>query len=301
VQPAIHFKDVVKRYKNQNAVDSLSFDVEMGSVVALLGPNGAGKTTSISMMLGLRRPTSGTVRLLGQDPSLPANRKHIGAMLQQVGLPPIMNVEQLINQFRSYYPHPLETKKLLDIADLTKEARQQAVKLSGGQKRRLQFALAMAGDPRVLFLDEPTTAMDVTSRRGFWAQLRDFAATDGRTIVLTTHHLEEADSISDRIILVQHGKKIADGTPADLKRLTGNRYVSFVAGPDVNDEMLRALPHAEQVEWSGRHVRVRTKHSDDLLRALIARNYDVREFEVTSGALEDAFISLTGTSAEEAV
>jgi ABC-2 type transport system ATP-binding protein len=298
LQAAIHFQDVVKRYKNQNAVDHLSFDVEMGSVVSLLGPNGAGKTTSISMMLGLRRPTSGSVQLLGQDPAVPAHRRHIGAMLQQVGLPPLMSVEKLINLFRSYYPHPLETNRLLDIAGLTKEAKQQAVKLSGGQKRRLQFALAMAGDPRVLFLDEPTTAMDVTSRRGFWEQLRDFAATDGRTIILTTHHLEEADAISDRIIVLQHGHKIADGTPADLKRLTGNRYVSFIAGPNVTDEMLCALPNADNVEWSGRHVRVRTKHSDALLRALIEHNYDVHEFEVTAGALEDAFISLTN---EEAV
>jgi ABC-2 type transport system ATP-binding protein len=293
MEHAVAFRNVTKRFKQKTAVHDLSFTIEPGTVVSLLGPNGAGKTTSISMMLGLTRPTSGTVRLFGQDPTHPVRRRYIGAMLQQVNLPPGLTVEQCVNLFRSYYPTPLPPNTLMDMSGLAKEAKRRADRLSGGQLRRLQYAIAMAGNPKLLFLDEPTTAMDVTSRRAFWDQLRHFAAQHGKTVIFTTHHLDEADGISDRILLIHEGKLIADGSPTHIKNMTGNRYVSFIAGPLLQEESLRALPFVEHVEKSGRKVRVRTKDSDALLRALIMGGYDASQFEVTAGALEDAFVSLT--------
>lgn len=290
---AVVFSNVSKRFGAKPAVTDFSVHIESGSVVALLGPNGAGKTTSISMMLGLVRPSAGTVLVHGLNPTNPAAKQHIGAMLQQVGLPPQLSVREVIQLFRSSYANPLPVNQLLELAELSADAKRPAVKLSGGQKRRLQFALAMAGNPNILFLDEPTTAMDVASRRVFWDRLRTFAADKQKTIILTTHHLEEADAISDRIVLMQNGRKIADGAPHQIKSMAGFKYVSLLAGPGVTDAELSTLPGVSGLEWSGRHVRIRTKDSDRVLRALVHQNLDVSEYEISSGGLEDAFLALT--------
>lgn len=292
----IELEQVVKTYGGKTAVDRLNLTIESGSVVALLGPNGAGKTTAISMMLGLRRPTSGVIRLLGKDPIIPSTRNHIGAMLQQVNLPEKLSVTEILKLFQSYYEHPLDIDPLIQLAGLEEERKSLASRLSGGQQRRLQFALAMTGNPKVLFLDEPTTGMDVTSRRLFWDRLRALSREGNRTIVLTTHHLEEADSIADRVILIQHGRKVADGSPAQLKALAGFRYIVFTAGPTVPADHISTLPGVKSVEWSGRRARVQTQDSDRLLRLLLERYQDLTDIEVTSGGLEDAFISLTTVS-----
>lgn len=296
MQPAIMFHQVVKRYGDKTAVDDVSFGVEAGSIVALLGPNGAGKTTAISMMLGLAKPTRGKVTAFGQSPNKAATRKHFGVMLQQVSLPAKLQVRELVELFRSYYEHPLPMSTLLKMANLEAQAKKESVKLSGGQQRRLQFALAMAGDPRIVFLDEPTTGMDVSARRSFWENLREFASQDGRTIILTTHHLDEAEAIADRILLMQNGKITADGTVSQIKQQAGNRYVAFIAGPGLTQAHLHQLPLVGDIEWSGRHVRIRTTQPDDILRAIIHSNLDVSQFEISQGHLEDAFISLTESS-----
>ncbi|MCL6445537.1 MAG: ABC transporter ATP-binding protein [Alicyclobacillus sp.] len=298
---AIEMHHVTKMFRDKRAVDDLNLTIDQGTVVALLGPNGAGKSTTISMMLGLRRPTSGRVLLLGKDPTVPAHRRHIGAMLQQVSVPDKLKVIELVNLFRSYYPAPLPTKRLLELAGLENEAKREASRLSGGQKRRLQFALAMSGDPQVLFLDEPTTGMDVQSRRGFWESLRTFARTQGKTVILTTHHLEEADAIADRIVVMQHGRSIADASPKDLKAQTGYRYVSFRVEGDVEESAFQQLPGVVGVEWSGRKVRLRTTDSDAVLRQLVLDDYPVCDFEVSFGGLEDAFIALTEESTDQEV
>lgn len=291
------FRGVTKRFAQKTAVQDLTITMEAGTVNALLGPNGAGKTTSISMMLGLIRPSRGEVRVFGMDPTRRDAKQRIGAMLQQVGLPPQSSVREVLALFSSYYRDPLPVNTLLHLADLEAESKRSAVKLSGGQKRRLQFALAMAGNPELLFLDEPTTAMDVGSRRLFWERLREFAGDKRKTIVMTTHHLEEADAIADRIIFMHQGRTVADGTSASIKSMAGYRYVSFRVGEQVTDEALRNLPAADHVEWHGRHVRIRTQDSDAVLRGAIHEQLDVSQFEVSAGGLEDAFLALTSEGA----
>ena len=205
MKAAIQLNGVSKIYKDKKAVDNLTLSIAEGTVVALLGPNGAGKTTTVSMILGLHKPTKGTVKLLGGDPGDTRVRDRIGAMLQDVSVIDGLKVAESINLFRSYYEKPLPLAYLLKVSNLEAEKDKMASSLSGGQQRRLGFALALAGDPEVIFLDEPTVGMDVTSRQLFWDTVRAMAGK-GRTIVLTTHYLDEADSVADRIVVINNGK-----------------------------------------------------------------------------------------------
>jgi ABC-2 type transport system ATP-binding protein len=278
-------------YKGKSAVDNLSLTIEQGTVVALLGPNGAGKTTTVSMILGLHQPTSGSVKLLGGDPQDQRIRDRIGAMLQDVSVIDNLKVSETIELFRSYYAKPLPLEQLLRISGLEGEKNKMASALSGGQQRRLGFALAVAGDPEVLFLDEPTVGMDVTSRQLFWDTIRAMAGR-GRTIVLTTHYLEEADSVADRIVVINNGKLIADGTPSEIKAETTGRVISFTAGASVTTESLLAIPGVTDIEWSGRKVKLFSDNTDRLIAALIEKRVDMRDIEIQSGGLEDAFQAL---------
>jgi ABC-2 type transport system ATP-binding protein len=288
---AIQLDRVTKVYKGKKAVDNLSLKIEQGSVVALLGPNGAGKTTTVSMILGLLQPTSGSVTLLGGDPREQLIRDRIGAMLQDVSVIDNLKVSETINLFRSYYIKPLPLEQLLHISGLEGEKEKMATALSGGQQRRLGFALAIAGDPEVLFLDEPTVGMDVTSRQLFWDTIRAMAGR-GRTIVLTTHYLEEADNVADRVVVINNGKLIADGTPSEIKAETTGRVLSFTAGASVTKELLLALPELSDMEWSGRRVKLFSLNTDRLIKALIEKQVDMRDIEIQSGGLEDAFQAL---------
>jgi ABC-2 type transport system ATP-binding protein len=288
---AIQLDRVTKVYKGKKAVDNLSLKIEQGSVVAFLGPNGAGKTTTVSMILGLHQPTSGSVTLLGGDPREQRIRDRIGAMLQDVSVIDNLKVSETINLFRSYYIKPLPLEQLLHISGLEGEKEKMATALSGGQQRRLGFALAIAGDPEVLFLDEPTVGMDVTSRQLFWDTIRAMAGR-GRTIVLTTHYLEEADNVADRVVVINNGKLIADGTPSEIKAETTGRVLSFTAGASVTKELLLALPELSDMEWSGRRVKLFSRNTDRLIKALIEKQVDMRDIEIQSGGLEDAFQAL---------
>ncbi|NBD24037.1 ABC transporter ATP-binding protein [Paenibacillus glycinis] len=291
MKAAIQLNGVSKIYKDKKAVDNLTLSIAEGTVVALLGPNGAGKTTTVSMILGLHKPTMGTVKLLGGDPGDTRVRDRIGAMLQDVSVIDGLKVGESINLFRSYYEKPLPLAYLLKVSNLEAEKDKMASSLSGGQQRRLGFALALAGDPEVIFLDEPTVGMDVTSRQLFWDTVRAMAGK-GRTIVLTTHYLDEADSVADRIVVINNGKIIADGTPGEIKSETTGRVISFVAGPTVKTEALLALPSVTDVEWSGRKVKVFGTDTDRLIRALVEGKFDMRDIEIHSGGLEDAFQAL---------
>jgi ABC-2 type transport system ATP-binding protein len=285
---AIELNNVSKIYQGKKAVDNLSLKVEKGTVIALLGPNGAGKTTTISMILGLKQPTSGSIKLLGGSPKDISVRNRIGAMLQEVSVIDNLKVAETIELFRNYYSNPLSLQELLRISGLEKEKDKMAASLSGGQQRRLGFALAASGDPEIIFLDEPTVGMDVTSRQMFWDTIRSMA-DKGRTVVLTTHYLEEADSLADRIVVINQGKVVADGSPSQIKAETTGRVISFTAGNSVTSEQLLALPGVMDVEWNGRRVKLQSRDTDRLIITLIEQRIDMKDIEIQSGGLEDAF------------
>ena len=295
MKAAIQLTGVSKIFKGKPAVDNLTLSIQEGTVVALLGPNGAGKTTTVSMILGLQQPTKGTVKLLGADPREQKVRNRIGAMLQDVSVIDGLKVSESINLFRSYYEKPLALQYLLQVSNLESEKDKIASSLSGGQQRRLGFALALAGDPEIIFLDEPTVGMDVTSRHLFWDTVRAMAGR-GRTIVLTTHYLDEADSVADRIVVINNGKLIADGTPSEIKAETTGRVISFIAGESVTTERLLAIPGVTDIQWSGRKVKLSSSNTDQLIAALIEKRFEMRDIEIQSGGLEDAFQALVQTA-----
>jgi ABC-2 type transport system ATP-binding protein len=257
----------------------------------MLGPNGAGKTTSISLMLGLRQPTSGVARLFGLPPDDRRARSRCGVMLQESGVTAVLKVAEIVDLFRSYYPAPLPTERVLALAGLTDKAASFTGRLSGGERQRLYFALAICGDPDALFLDEPSVGMDVTARRGMVETIRTFAAA-GKTIVLTTHYLDEADQLARRIVVIDHGVVIADAPPPQIKARVASKRVSFSAAPPLSDDLLRELP-ARVLERDGARVRLLSSEPERLLQLLFARGVQVRELEVVGADLEEAFVSLT--------
>jgi ABC-2 type transport system ATP-binding protein len=235
---AVRFEQVVKRFGEVRAVDGMSLRIAAGETAALLGPNGAGKSTAISLMLGLRRPDPGRVATLGGEPAAAVRAGRIGAMLQTGALPPGTKVGELVDCIRRLYPRPLPLSGVLARADLAALAHRRVETLSGGQAQRVRFALAMAGDPELVFLDEPTAAMDVASRRAFWESMRSFAA-QGRTVLFATHYLDEADAVADRVIVLQHGQVIADGAPAAIRAAAGARTIRFTLEGDLPDGLPR--------------------------------------------------------------
>ncbi|HET7420374.1 MAG TPA: ABC transporter ATP-binding protein [Candidatus Dormibacteraeota bacterium] len=293
--PAVELIDASKRYGHVHALKGVSFSIEPGSVVAMLGPNGAGKTTSINLMLGLRRPTSGQALIFGQDPRHHATRARFGAMLQESGVPQLLKVEELVQLFRSYYPHPIEAASAIKLAGL-EEKRQSLVRdLSGGQLQRLYFALAICGNTEVLFLDEPTVGMDVEGRRVFLDAIRDFGE-QGKTILLTTHYLEEADELAQRVIVINHGEVVADGTPAEIKSRVAGKKVSFTVDRPVDRSQLEGLP-VNASDVSDHRITLMTNSPEVVLRELFRRGVAMENLEVRGADLEEAFLSLTGAGA----
>ncbi len=282
---------VTKRYGDVLALDEVTLRVGAGEVLAVLGPNGAGKTTAVSTLLGLLRPDDGVASLFGTSPNDVAAKVRVGAMLQISGVPPTLTVREHLTAFAAYYPAPLPVDEAIALAGLTEVANRQYGKLSGGQKQRLHFALAMVGDPDLLFLDEPTTGLDVESRRDFWRQVREFSG-DGRTVVLTTHYLEEADALADRIVLLDHGRVIAEGTPAEIKARTGGKVVKAVTR--LAPERLADLPGVNRVERVGVATELYTGSAEATVRALLAADDGLYGLEVTGATLEEAFLNITG-------
>ncbi|RIH83148.1 Daunorubicin/doxorubicin resistance ATP-binding protein DrrA [Calidithermus terrae] len=287
----IEMQGVSKRYGKLEALRGVSLEVGAGEVVAFLGPNGAGKTTAISIMLGQKLPDSGTVRLFGHRPDLPEARGRVGVMLQESGLPQSLTVEEIVELFARYYPYRLPTQEVLERADLLEKRRAQVSQLSGGQKQRLYFALAVVGDPDLIFLDEPTVAMDVEARRAFWEQVRGFAAL-GKTILFSTHYLEEADANADRVVVLHQGRVLHSGTPAQVKRRVAAKTVRLRT--DAPLERLQALPGAQRLEQENGHVLVYSNEPEAFLGELVRRGYSMSDLTVKDTDLEAAFVSLTG-------
>ena len=288
--PAAELIDATKKYGEIEALTGVTIRIELGEVVAMLGPNGAGKTTSISLLLGLRKPTSGQALLFGLNPNDLHARSRVGVMLQESGVPAMLKVDEIVDLFRSYYPKPMPRERAIAMAGLQDKAGALVKELSGGQRQRLYFALAVCGDPEVLFLDEPTVGMDVEGRRAFIDRIAEFA-TLGRTIVLTTHYLEEADQLAKRVIVIDRGTVIADATPGEIKSKVAGKRVRFLA-TGLTDKDLDGLPvSATSIE--GRTVQLLTNQPELVLRELFRRRLEISDLEVSGADLEDAFVALT--------
>ncbi len=279
-----------KKYGAVEALKGVSLDIDLGDVVAMLGPNGAGKTTSISLLLGLRKPTSGKALLFGLDPTDLDARSRVGVMLQESGIPAMLKVREIVDLFRSYYRKPMASDRAIAMAGLEEKAGALVKELSGGQRQRLYFALAVCGDPEVLFLDEPTVGMDVEGRRSFIERIAEFAKL-GRTVVLTTHYLEEADQLAKRVIVIDRGVVIADASPQEIKSRVAGKRVRFMAA-GLTDKDFEGLPITTTTISDG-GVQLLTNQPEAVLRELFRRGIEITDLEVSGADLEDAFISLT--------
>jgi ABC-2 type transport system ATP-binding protein len=283
-------RGVTKKFGRQTALDHLSLDLRQGEVVALLGPNGAGKTTAVRLLLGLSQANSGEVRIFGGNPRDRSSRLRLGAMLQVGRMPETLRVREHLQLFSCYYPQPRPLDELLAIAGLQGLEERLFRTLSGGQKQRMLFALALCGNPDLICLDEPTLGMDVEARRTMWEQVRKLAAS-GKTILLTTHYLEEADALASRIVVIQKGRVIAEGTAAELKTTNSSRTIRCITS--LPAAFVSALPGVTGVEQDGDAMLVRTAAPEAVLRTMLQQDTALNSLEVRAAALDDAFLALT--------
>jgi ABC-2 type transport system ATP-binding protein len=287
----IELSHVSKRYGDVQALEDVTLTIDAGEVVAMLGPNGAGKTTSISIMLGTRQPTAGQARLFGMHPRDLRARRRIGVMLQESGVPGMLKVEELVELFASYYPAPLPVSQAIAMAGLEEKTKSLVKDLSGGQRQRLYLALAVCGNPDVLFLDEPTVGLDVEGRRLFLQEIAGLAGR-GRTVILTTHYLEEADLLARRVVVIDRGRIIADSTPAEIKSRVAGKRIRFTSSNAVTEAQLEGLPlTGHQIE--GIQVRLLTNEPETVLRELFSRGIEMHDLEVSGADLEEAFVAMT--------
>ncbi|MFF3512909.1 ATP-binding cassette domain-containing protein [Streptomyces sp. NPDC002573] len=293
--PAVSFTGAVKTYGTVRAVDGVDLEIGTGETVALLGRNGAGKSTTISLLLGLNEPDSGTVELFGTSPERAVRAGRVGAMLQEARAVPRVTVRELVSFVAGRYPDPLPVNRALQLAGITELAGRRVDRLSGGQTQRVRFAVALAGNPSLLVLDEPTAALDVEARHAFWDSMRAYARS-GRTVLFSTHYLEEADAYADRIVVIDRGRIVADGTGEDLRRSAGGNLVSIDLAGRATDG-LDLLPGVRSVEMRGDRALLRTDDSDATVIAL-ARLDAIRGLEVAPASLDDAFLALTAREKE---
>ncbi len=321
VEDVASLNHVTKRFPNGVvALDDISLTLRRGEVVALLGPNGAGKSTAVKLLMGLSSPTSGTVKIFGADPRNYAARLRTGVMLQVGRAPEMLRVREHIQLFRGYYLNPMPFAELIDIAGLHGIESRLFGQLSGGQKQRVLFALALAGNPDLVFLDEPTVGLDIKSRRSLWAQIEILAAR-GKTVLLTTHYLEEADSLAQRIVVIDKGRVVCEGTPAEVKSLGSIASGSLSSGPSapgsvnhgsVNGTTVKIIRCVTALSTptllnilgvnsatvSGGITIVVTTQSEATLRELLALDPSLHSLDVQGPKLEDAFLALTGAHAK---
>jgi ABC-2 type transport system ATP-binding protein len=279
--------EVTRRYSDVVALDRVSLDVAEGEMVGLLGPNGAGKSTLLSLLTGVRRPTAGRVELCGGDPRDPAARRALGVTPQETGLPSSLRVGEVVDFVRAHYPDPLPRAELLDRFGLSDLVRRQTGALSGGQKRRVAVALAFVGRPRIVFLDEPSTGLDVEARHALWDGVRAFSA-EGGTVVLTSHYLEEVEALARRVVVIGGGRVLADDSVPAVRNMVAIRRVSLT-----NVLPLPALPGVLDVERDGDRTHLLTADADRLVRDLVSHDVAFCDLEVRPTSLEEAFLTLT--------
>ncbi|HEY0513222.1 MAG TPA: ABC transporter ATP-binding protein [Thermoanaerobaculia bacterium] len=289
-RPVAELRRAVKRYGAVTALAGIDFAVRPGEVVALLGPNGAGKTTAVQLLLGLARASAGEARLFGGDPRRTEARVRTGAMLQVSKVPETLKVREHVDLVSSYYPHPLSRREVVAAAGLDGIENRLFGKLSGGQRQRVLFALALCGDPDLMFLDEPTVGLDVEARRAFWTVIAEKAG-QGRSVLLTTHYLEEADALADRIVMIGRGRVIAEGTPAEIKSRVVGRKVRFRT--DLPLAEIAALPGVRDVRRQGELTELFAAEAERAVFELLSRDPGLSALEVRGADLEEAFLTLT--------
>ena len=287
---AARLDQVSKNYGAVQALKDFSLNVRAGELTAVLGPNGAGKTTAIKMLLGLARPSSGRVSVFGGDPTVMETHLRVGAMLQVGRVPESLRVREHIDLFSSYYSQPLPMKQTLAIAGIENLRERKFGELSGGQKQRVLFALAICGNPDLLFLDEPTVGLDVEARHLLWDEIRQLL-TLGKSVVLTTHYLEEADALADRVVVINKGSMIAEGTPQEIKARTAGKKIRCLTRLSVG--VIRGLPGVADVQDDRGTMVIHASLPENVLRELLNRDPDVSGIEVAGAGLEDAFLALT--------
>jgi ABC-2 type transport system ATP-binding protein len=291
-EATLELAGVSRRFGDVIAVDDVSLEVRRGETVALLGPNGAGKTTVLEMILGLRRPHAGAIRVLGTSTAKATAGGRVGAMLQEGGVPPGARVAELVDLVRRLYPRPLALAEAMRLTGLEPLAERRVERLSGGEKQRVRLALALAGRPELLVLDEPTAALDVAARRSFWIAAGRYVA-GGRSLVFATHRLEEAEDVADRVVVMARGRVVADGEPAEVKARAGGSSTVRFAADGVPLELLARLPAVERIETGRGRVSLRTHDPNRTVRALVDAVPALHGLEVTATDLEEAFLTLT--------
>lgn len=296
MDPELRLDGLVKSFATANgpirAVRGIDASIAAGETVALLGPNGAGKSTTIDMMLGLSRPDGGSVSVFGRPPRAAVDAGAVGAMLQTGQLIRDLSVRELVAMMAGLYPRPMDVDEVLELTGLRDISGQRTQKLSGGQTQRVRFAVAIVCNPDLLVLDEPTVAMDVEGRREFWSIMREFAAR-GKTVLFATHYLEEADANADRVILMAHGRIVADGPTTEIKARVGRRTLRATL-PGVDSAELAQLPGVASAERHGDAVILSCPDSDQAIRALLAQHPQAKDIEIVGAGLEAAFLELTG-------
>jgi len=302
IEPVASLNHVTKRIPSGVvALDNLCLTLRRGEVVALLGPNGAGKSTAVKLLMGLSSPTSGTVNIFGADPRNHSARMRTGVMLQVGKAPEMLRVREHIELFRGYYPSPMAYADIIKVAGLDGIESRFFGQLSGGQKQRVLFALALAGDPDLIFLDEPTVGLDIKSRRGMWAQI-ELLASRGKTVLLTTHYLEEADSLAQHIVVIDRGRIVCEGTPAEVKSLgsvtrgaLNSRSIKIIrCATTIPTHVLLNIPGVTSATVSGELTTILTTQAESTMREILALDPSLYSIDVQSPKLEDAFLALTG-------
>ncbi len=283
-----------KRYGPHVALDGIDLQLRGGELTALLGPNGAGKTTAVGLLLGLLRPDSGSAHLFGRSPRELATRRQIGVMLQSAGIPDACKVGELIELTRSYYPDPRSAAEAATLAGLDGLLDRRYGKLSGGQQRRVQFALSLCGRPRVLFLDEPTTGLDIEARQRLWKAIRELVG-QGCSVLLTTHYLEEAEALADRVVVLNHGRVVATGSVAEVRAHVAQRRIRCVSS--LSAERIAAWPEVRQASSAAGRLEIIVDSAEPVVRRLLAEDGDLKELEVQRAGLAEAFIELTREAA----
>ena len=280
---------VYKSFENKPALHNIDLNIRSGQVLAVLGANGAGKTTLINILLGRHNPDAGVVSIFGQPAGSLLARRQTGALLQVASLPETLKIKEHIQLFQSYYPYPMAYQKVIEYAGLQSMEDRYSKKLSGGEKQRLLFALSICGNPKLLFLDEPSVGMDVEARKGLWEAILDLKAA-GTAIVLTTHYLEEADSLADEVILLKEGEIIQRGTTNQIKASTTHTSIRFSSQNTC--AAYHKMTGVRHVHISGKYIELASSNVNQTLRTLLNQQIDIQDLTVSSAGLEDAFIQL---------